>query len=398
MLKDLIKPNESKILLLVADGLGGMPNESGRTEMEAAPRAHLDELASKSSLGLTDPIATGVTPGSVPAHLALFGYDPHEFRVGRGAVEARGLDIKLIREDLCIRANFCTVDRATGVVTDRRAGRIPTAKNEELVARIRPAVAEIDGIEVLVHSGMEYRFVVVLRGKGLSTRISESDPEKEGFRPRPITALAWRAEKTSEVINGFLKRAADLIKDEEKANYILLRGYSKPPDLEPMNDRYWVKAACVAAYPAYKGLARILGMAVLDNDGTWEGELNAVEQNLDRYDFFFMHLKELDKLGEDGKFAEKVEQLGRLDALVPRITRMGFDVIVITGDHSTPAVLKAHSWHPNPFLLWSPWVRREGKTEFTERGCARGQLGRMPALEVMPLILANARKLAKFGA
>ncbi len=398
MLKDLIRPHAGRILLVVADGLGGAPNGDGVTEMEMARRTHLDELASKSSLGLTDPIETGVTPGSVPAHLALFGYDPHEFWVGRGAVEARGLDLKLMREDLCIRANFCTIDRKTGIVTDRRAGRIPTAKNEELVARIQSAMRKIDGIEVMVHSGMDYRFVVVLRGTGLSTKLGESDPEKEGLRPRPITALTWRAERTSEVINEFLKKATELIKDEEKANYILLRGYAKPPDLEPINDRYWVRAACVAVYPAYKGLARILGMDVLDCGDTWESELNAVEQNLDRYDFFFLHLKELDKLGEDGNFARKVEQLGKLDSLVPRITKMGFDVIVITGDHSTPAVLKAHSWHPNPFLLWSPWVRREGKAEFTERGCARGQLGRMSALEVMPLVLANARKLAKFGA
>jgi len=398
MLKDLVKPHESRILLLVADGLGGAPDASGKTEMETARRANLDGLAAESSLGLTDPIETGVTPGSVPAHLALFGYDPRECQVGRGAVEALGLDLKLLREDLCIRANFCTLDPATGLVVDRRAGRIPTAKCQELVARIQPAVTPIEGIEVLVHPGKDYRFVVVLRGKGISTRIIESDPEREGLPPRPITPLAWRAEKTSRVVNEFLNRAIGLIQDEMQANHILLRGYAKPPDLEPINDRYWIKSACIAAYPAYMGLARILGMAILDNDGTWQGELDALERNLDDYDFFFVHLKELDKTGEDGNFAGKVEYLEKLDSLVPRIRKLGFDVIVFTGDHSTPAILRGHSWHPNPFLLWSPWVRREGKTEFTERGCARGQLGRIPALEVMPLVLANARKLAKFGA
>lgn len=396
--KNLVEPNDKRILLLVADGLGGLPNETGKTEMETARMPNLDELARVSSLGLTDPVGSGITPGSGPAHLGLFGYDPVEHAVGRGVLEALGSGLHVTEHDLCIRANFCTLDPQTGKVTDRRAGRIPTTRNQELVARIVERVKRIEDTEVVVRSGKEHRFVVVFQGEGLSDKLSESDPQHEGRAPEPVRALVPAAEKTSRIVNEFIRIVAGLLKPEPAANYFLMRGFSMIPKIEPMAQRYGLKAACVAVYPMYRGLAQLVGMKVLETGETWESELETVEKLRVKYDFFFVHLKELDKMGEDSNFAGKVQYLEKLDALAPRIRGMDFDVLVITGDHSTPAVLGTHSWHPNPFLLWSPYVRREGAHGFSERNCARGQLGRMRATEVMPLLLANALKLKKFGA
>jgi 2,3-bisphosphoglycerate-independent phosphoglycerate mutase len=398
VVKNLIEPNDRRILLLVADGLGGLPDASGRTEMETARTPNLDELAKVSSLGLVDPIGSGITPGSGPAHLALFGYDPIEHQVGRGVLEALGSGLRVTDHDLCVRANFCTLDPASGMVTDRRAGRIPTAKNQELVARIVERVKRIEDVEVTLRSGKEHRFVVVFRGEGLSDKLSESDPQHENRAPKPVKALAPAAGKTSRIVGEFIRMAAEVLKPEPAANYLLMRGFSMIPGIEAMSERYGLKAACVAVYPMYRGLAQLVGMEILETGETWESELETVRKRMDEYDFFFVHLKELDKMGEDSNFAGKVQYLEKLDALVPRIRTLGFDVLVITGDHSTPAVLGTHSWHPNPLLLWSPYVRPEGSPGFSERTCARGQLGRMRATEVMPLVLANALKFKKFGA
>ena len=398
VLKGLVEPNDKRILMLVADGLGGLPDESGKTEMESARTPNLDELARVSSLGLVDPIGSGITPGSGPAHFALFGYDPVEHAVGRGVLEALGSGLRVTDRDLCVRANFCSLDASTGKVVDRRAGRIPTAKNLELVARIAAKVKCIEDVEVILRSGKEHRFVVVFRGPGLAQELSETDPQKDGKAPLAVRGLAPEAAKSERVVDEFLRSASALLKSEPVANYFLMRGFSMIPRIEPMAERYGLKAACVAVYPMYRGLAQLVGMDILETGETWESELGTVQKHMGEYDFFFVHLKELDKMGEDANFAGKVQYLEKLDALLPRIRSMGFDVLVITGDHSTPAVLGTHSWHPNPFLLWSPYVRQEGASGFSERTCSRGQLGRMRATEVMPLVLANALKLRKFGA
>lgn len=398
IIKSVVERNDKRILMIVADGLGGAPNETGKTELETARKPNLDQLAAESSLGMTAPIGPGITPGSGPAHLALFGYDPIAHEVGRGVLEALGIGFEITDKDLCVRANFCTLDRKSGRVADRRAGRIPTAENQELVARIGRQVKRIEDVEVIVRSGREHRFVLVFRGEGLSDRLTESDPQKDGREPTPIQPLATGAEKSSRVVNRFLEQAAKVLEPEPAANYFLLRGFSLAPKIVPLQERYGLNPACIAAYPMYRGLAQLVGMRILAAGDTWESEIAALEQHAAEHDFIFLHFKELDKMGEDGNFAGKVQYLEKLDALVPRIRRLGFDVLVVTGDHSTPAILKGHSWHPNPLLLWSPYVRTEGVTEFTEWACARGALGRMPATEVMPLVLANALKLKKFGA
>jgi 2,3-bisphosphoglycerate-independent phosphoglycerate mutase len=251
---------------------------------------------------------------------------------------------------------------------------------------------------VTLRSGKEHRFVVVFRGEGLSDKLSESDPQHEGRAPESVKALVPAAGKTSRIVGEFIRTAAEVLKPGPAANYLLMRGFSMIPGIEAMSERYGLKAACVAVYPMYRGLAQLVGMEILETGETWESELETAQKHMGEHDFFFIHLKELDKMGEDSNFAGKVQYLEKLDALVPRIRTLGFDVLVITGDHSTPAVLGTHSWHPNPFLLWSPYVRQEGVAGFSERTCARGQLGRMRATEVMPLLLANALKLKKFGA
>jgi 2,3-bisphosphoglycerate-independent phosphoglycerate mutase len=402
-LKPLLHKNERRILLIVADGLGGAPGPKGLTELEQAKTPNLNRLACVSSLGLTDPIGTGITPGSGPAHFALFGYNPIEPLVGRGVLEALGCGMEVRPADVCIRANFCTFDYKSGRVTDRRAGRLPTRDNQRLVARIQGRVSEIDGVRVMLKTSRDYRFAVVLRGKGLRENVTESDPQENNLPPAPIEPMAGHsrvAARTASIVRKFLARASDVIRSDLPANYILLRGFSRKPLFEPFAHRYGLRAACVANYPAYRGVARLLGMDVLpvEDDAAGPDKLAAVRRRWQDYAFFFVHLKQLDKLGEDGDFAAKVREIRELDRLIPTVLKLEPDVFALTGDHSTPSILEKHSWHPNPFLLWSPYVRQEGKARFTERDCARGQLGRMPAREVMPLLLANAGKLKKFGA
>jgi len=403
ILKSLKQINDKRILLIVADGLGGAPGTKGLTELETARTPNLDRLARISSLGLTDPIGTGIAPGSGPAHFALFGYDPVEPFVGRGVLEALGSGMDVKPSDVCIRANFCTLNCRTGLVEDRRAGRLPTEENIRLIRRIHARVPRIDGIQVILKTSRDYRFAVVLRGKGLSEHLTESDPQDVGLPPLPIKPLpghSQAAAKTARIVRRFVEKTSAVIRNDFPANYVLLRGCSRKPHFEPMTERYGLHAACVANYPAYRGVARLLGMDILpvDDDASWPEQLAVVRNHLDKYTFFFLHLKQLDGLGENGDFRKKVVRIRELDRLVRKASKLKPDVLALTGDHSTPAVLKKHSWHPNPFLLKSPYVIPEGKARFTERWCARGVLGRMRAGDVMPLLLANAGKLKKFGA
>lgn len=396
LLKSISIVSPARIVLLVIDGLGGLPDpKTGKTELETARTPNLDKLAAAGVCGFSDPVGPGITPGSSPGHLALFGYDPVAFNIGRGVLEAVGIDFTLQPGDVVARGNFCTVDKA-GLITDRRAGRITSEKCAELCRLLDGTV--IGNVKVMVSPVKEHRFVVVFRGEGLSSELSDSDPQQTGVLPKAVTALIPAATATARVANQFLVQAKVVLSKHFPANSMLLRGFSRRPGWPTLGEIYKLTPAAVASYPMYRGLARLVGMDVLSTGSSLEEEFQTLSQNYEKYDFFFLHIKGADSAGEDGDFARKVAVIEELDSLLPRLTSLNPDVLVVTGDHSTPALLKAHSWHPVPVLLYSRWCRPDKMKKFSESACISGGLGRFPAVEIMPLAMANALKLNKFGA
>ena len=395
-IKPISVPSSTKIVLLVMDGLGGLPSpESGKTELESANTPNLDQLSTKAVCGLIDPVRPGITPGSGPAHLALFGYDPVEYDIGRGVLEAVGIDFDLQPGDVAARGNFCSIDEG-GSVTDRRAGRISTEKCTELCQLLDGLV--IENVKIFVCPVREHRLVVVFRDKGLVADISDSDPQQVGVAPRVITALRPEAGRTASIANQFIAQSKTTLAEHYPANMILLRGFSQQPQFPPMSEIYQLKPAAIASYPMYRGLAKLVGMEVLQTGTGIEDEFLTLKQNYANYDFFFLHVKGTDSAGEDGDFDRKVRIIEQVDSALSEIINMKPDVIVVTGDHSTPALLRGHSWHPVPILLYSKWCRPDKVSEFSESACVLGGLGRFPATQVMPLAMANALKLTKFGA
>ncbi|MCE5186791.1 MAG: 2,3-bisphosphoglycerate-independent phosphoglycerate mutase [Planctomycetaceae bacterium] len=395
VVKSLLKPQGGKIVLLVMDGLGGLP-VNGRTELETARTPHLDTLAAEGICGLHQPIGTGITPGSGPSHLALFGYDPIQYEVGRGVLSALGVGFELEANDIAARGNFCTVDQ-NGVVTDRRAGRISTAKNEQLCKLLNQG--QFAPFQFFAQPEKEHRFVLVLRGEGLSDAIADTDPQETGLAPLAPKPLNDTARDTAELFSKYIRAARDILRRQSPANMILLRGFARRPQWPSFMERYGLRAAAIAGYPMYRGLGRLLGMEILEAEADLEAEWKTLETHWAGLDFFYLHVKGTDSAGEDGDFARKVGVIEAVDALIPRILQLNPAVVVVTGDHSTPAVLKAHSWHAVPVVVWSPVCRPDRVKEFGERACMNGCLGgQFPAVELMPLALANAERLKKFGA
>jgi 2,3-bisphosphoglycerate-independent phosphoglycerate mutase len=396
LVRELIEKNDSKIVLLVADGLGGLPVESGGpTELEAAKTPNLDALAVKGVLGSSIPIAPGITPGSGPGHLGLFGYDPVECLIGRGALEATGIGFKLGPKDVAVRCNFVTLD-AAGNITDRRAGRIPTEESGPLAVRLRQV--KIPGIEVFVEPVKEHRFCVVFRGEGLSGSVADTDPQKTGVPPLPPTPTEPSGQRTAEVARQFVAQAQKLLAGEAKANGLTMRGFAAAPHLPGYQEAFGLRAAAIAVYPMYKGLAQLAGMEIVGKPGSLQEEIDVLEQVWKDYDFFFVHFKYTDSRGEDGNFPEKVKMIEQFDAIVPRVMALRPTVLAVTGDHSTPAKMKGHSWHPVPVLLWADTCRPDDCRSFGEKECLRGGLGQFLAIYLMPQLLAHAGRLGKFGA
>ncbi len=388
--------NDSKIVMLVADGLGGLPQEpGGLTELETAHTPNLDALAKQGVCGSSIPVKPGIAPGSGPGHLGLFGYDPIKFLIGRGALEATGIGFQLVEGDVAIRCNFCTVD-ASGNITDRRAGRIPTEESAPLAVKLRQVA--IPGVEVFVEPVKEHRFVVVFRGKGLGGNVADTDPQATGVPPLAPRATAADSEKTAEVAAEFVRQAREFLADQPKANCCTLRGVSPKPNPPNYEEVYGLRAAAIAVYPMYKGLAQLVGMDIIGQAQTLEEQMEVLELNWDKYDFFFIHFKYTDSTGEDGNFDAKVKKTEEVDTCVPRIMALGPDVFICTGDHSTPAMLASHSWHPVPTLLVAKNCRTDPCEKFGEAECLRGGLGQFEAKYLMPLALANAGRLGKFGA
>ena len=392
---DSIASTPSKIVLLVADGLGGLPHpETRKSELETAQIPNLDALAGRSACGLTTPVEIGVAPGSGPGHLALFGYDPLKYFIGRGALEALGIGVDLQPGDVAARGNFCTVDDA-GLLTDRRAGRIATELSRPLCEMLNTIT--IPGVQLDVYPVQDYRFVLRLRGAGLSEDIEETDPQREGVAPRPARALSSDAETTAQIVQQFVAAAGQILAESEPANMVLLRGWAQLPNLPDFGGVYRLNPAAIAAYPMYRGLASVANMQIIPTGKTFADEVRTLRDNWDGHDFFFLHYKPADAAGEDGDFDAKVRCLEELDVHIPAILDLRPDVLMVAGDHATPAIMASHSWHPVPFMLHSPLTLGEGIDGFNERACGQGSLGRMPAQAIMLLALSHAGKLAKYG-
>ncbi|MBN1863057.1 MAG: 2,3-bisphosphoglycerate-independent phosphoglycerate mutase [Dehalococcoidales bacterium] len=396
LIKSLSQPSPAKIVLLVLDGLGGLPHpETGKTELETALTPNLDCLATEGVSGLAEMVSPGITPGSGAGHLALFGYDPLVFTIGRGALEAVGIDFKLEPGDIAARGNFATADQA-GLITDRRAGRISNEKCVELCRLLDGMM--VNNVKVLVRPVREHRFIAVFRGEGLSAGVTDSDPQQIGVAPKPVTALKPEAAGLAEVANEFIARARKALAGQHPANALLLRGFSPRPELPDIGKLGKLKPAAIAVYPMYRGLARLVGMEVLKTGSSLEDEFATLKERYNDYDFFFLHVKWSDSAGEDGDFERKVRVIEDFDKALPGLMELAPEVMVVTGDHSTPALLKGHSWHPVPVLLCSRWCRPDSANQFSETACLGGGLGHFPATQIMPLAMAHALKLSKFGA
>ncbi|MFC1905873.1 2,3-bisphosphoglycerate-independent phosphoglycerate mutase [Chloroflexota bacterium] len=394
-MRKLSKSTPSKIVMLVLDGLGGLPHpDTGKTELEAAVIPNFDKLASQSICGLSHPISPGITPGSGPAHLALFGYDPIKNVIGRGVLESLGIDYDLLKNDVAARGNFCTVD-SSGIVTDRRAGRIPTDESSKLCEAL--SKIKLNSVELNVLPVSEHRFVVVFRGEVLGANLNDTDPQQVGLPPLKAVGLSDEDQKTAALANEFVEKAKKVLSVSHPANMLLLRGFSKLPDIPDFDELFKLRAAAIACYPMYLGLAKAVGMktfkCVSDED-----EFSTLENLYNDYDFFYIHIKKTDTHGEDGSFDTKVEVIERIDALLSKLTGLNPDVIIVTGDHSTPAALKGHSWHSVPLLIYSRFCRKDSVQTFGETACLAGALGNLPAVDIMPLAMANALKLNKYGA
>jgi 2,3-bisphosphoglycerate-independent phosphoglycerate mutase len=397
-LQELIVPAKTKIVMLVMDGLGGLPLEpGGKTELETARTPNLDALAALSALGLSVPLGPGLTVESGPGHLALFGYDPHEYRIGRGVLEAVGIGFDLKPNDIAVRGNYCTVDEA-GVVTDRRAGRIPNEISKELSKLLTTRIEDVD---LFVETVREHRLAIILRGPGLSPKVSGTDPLKDGYPLLPIRVLDPEAGKTARLLSLFVERSCQVMEayqPKPPANMLLMRGIDQYPHFAAFPEVYGMRAAAIAVYPTYRGIAKLVGMQALPVEGgTTADEFTTLERYWNDFDFFYLHVKETDLAGEDGDFSRKVTILEGVDSLVPRLVALQPDVVIACGDHSTPAALKGHSWHPVPVLIYSKYALADGIAEFGERACARGSLGILPAKHIMAIALANAGRIMKWS-
>ena len=396
LIRELREPAATKIVMLVADGLGGLPfSPGGKTELETALTPHLDACARDGVTGLSVPVLPGITPGSGPGHLGLFGYDPLEYRIGRGILEALGINFAVGSKDVAIRGNFCTLG-ADGTITDRRAGRPSNEKNKAAVAKLRTIT--LPGVELFVEPVKEHRFVVVIRGDGLGDAVNDTDPQAVGVKPLAAEGKDEASKRTADVVNAFVAEAVKVLADEGPTNGVTLRGFARYPKIATFEQVYGLKAAAIAVYPMYKGLARLVGMDILDPGTTLQGQVDTLKKVWNDYDFFFLHYKYTDSTGEDGNFPAKVQMIEEFDKVIPQVRALKPDVLIVTGDHSTPSKMKSHSWHPVPTLLVSELARTDGVTEFNESACLRGGLGQFQAMHLMLLAMAHAGRLGKYGA
>jgi 2,3-bisphosphoglycerate-independent phosphoglycerate mutase len=409
LLSELSFDSDSKILFWVFDGVGGLPHpDTGQTELEAAQTPYLDALASRSACGGLEPYGAGITPGSGPGHLSIFGYPVGDFDLPRGVLEVLGAtdcyrngepveSFSLRRSDLAMRGNYATLDEDR-IVVDRRANNPSTDVSREWAIELSRELS-LDGYEIFVFPGKQHRFALVIRGEGLSSGLTDGDPQKTGLEQPAVEAERPEAERSATLVNDVISQASDVLGADGDANTVLLRGIGTPPDIPTLEELYGIKCAAIATYPMYKGIAELVGMDVIDVPSMDHAdEVKVLEENFDDYDFFYLHIKETDSYAHKGLFDEKVGVLEECDPLVQRALQLDWDAVVVTGDHCTPCVLKEHSWHPIPTMLWSPTVLVDEADAYTERKCSRGGLGIRPSRDILPLALAEARRMKKFGA
>jgi 2,3-bisphosphoglycerate-independent phosphoglycerate mutase len=396
LIAELRESSSTKIVLLVADGLGGLPLQpGGKTELETARTPNLDQCAREGVCGLSVPVLPGITPGSGPGHLGLFGYDPLEYRIGRGILEALGINFQVGAKDVAVRGNFCTLDVA-GKISDRRAGRPTTERCVAMVQKMRSIA--IPGVEIFVEPVKEHRFVVVFRGDGLGDAVNDTDPQAVGVPPLTAEGADEASRKTASVVNEFVRKAREVLAGDAPTNGATLRGFARYPKIQTMEEVYGLKSAALAVYPMYKGLARLVGMEILDAGNSLADQVATLQRVWGQHDFFFMHYKYTDSTGEDGNFPAKVDMIEKLDAVIPNILELKPDVLIVTGDHSTPSKMKSHSFHPVPTLIRAEMARTDAVTEFNESACLRGGLGQFEAKHLMLLAMAHAGRLGKYGA
>lgn len=396
LIRELREPAKTKIVLMVADGLGGLPIEKGGlTELETASTPNLDQCVADGVCGLSTPVLPGIAPGSGPGHLGLFGYDPLEYKIGRGILEALGINFQVTNRDVAIRGNFCTLG-PDGTITDRRAGRPTTERCVEIVKKLRSI--KVPGVEVFVEPVKEHRFVLVFRGDGLGDKVNDTDPQAIGVKPLMANGADAPSQKTAAVANEFLAKAVEVLRDEAPTNGATLRGFATYPPIATIQELYGLKSAAIAVYPMYRGLARLVGMEILDAGDSLTSQVERLKAAWNDFDFFFLHYKYTDSTGEDGNFPAKVLMTERFDSCIPAVRALNPDVLIVTGDHSTPSRLKAHSWHPVPTVLVADTCRPDNETAFGERNCLRGGLGQFQAKHLMLLAMAHAGRFGKYGA
>lgn len=396
LVRSLREASASKILLVVADGLGGLPlKPGGKTELETANTPNLDAAAREGVTGLSIPVLPGITPGSGPGHLGLFGYDPLEHQIGRGVLEALGINFPVGSRDVAIRGNFVTVD-ATGKISDRRAGRPTTERCIAMCAKMK--TIKIPGVEIFVEPVKEHRFVLVLRADGLGDKVNDTDPQAVGVAPLQAKGADAASQKTADFVNQFVAEAAKVLAADTPTNMVTLRGFARYPNISSMEDVYGLRSCAVAVYPMYRGLARLVGMNISECGTTLSEQVQTLEKLWSQYDFFFLHYKYTDSTGEDGNFDAKVKAIESLDAEIGKMRALKPDVFIVTGDHSTPSKLKSHSWHPVPTLLVANSCRFDGITSFSESSCLQGGLGQFQAKHLMLLAMAHAGRFGKYGA
>jgi 2,3-bisphosphoglycerate-independent phosphoglycerate mutase len=398
LIENLARENNTKIVLLVLDGIGGVQSgPNALTELQQAHKPNMDALAKRSICGLMNPIAPGITPGSGPAHFSLFGYDPVESLIGRGVLEAAGIGMEITHRDVATRINFATIG-ADGMITDRRAGRISSEECERLCAKLQSKIDLGKDVQVIIKPVKEHRAMVVLRGDGLSGEICDTDPQAEGLAPIPARGENPKAEKAAKLFNEVIGQAQKILSDEPKANFIMMRGFAGAKAYATMQERFKLNAYAIANYPMYRGVAGLLGMKLHPITKDVKTEFEALKEVYNDYDYFFMHVKYTDSRGEDGQYYEKIKVIEEVDTYIPMITALNPDVIAITGDHSTPTALASHSWHPVPVLIHAKNCRFDAVQTFDEIACIQGGLGIMNSVDMMAILLANAGKLLKFGA
>ena len=397
LISSLAVENDKRIVLLVLDGLGDCDNDGGGTALQQASTPNFDALASKGALGLLNPVATGVTPGSGPGHLGLFGYDPLIYRVGRGVLCALGIEFLLKPRDVAARLNICTID-ADGNVTDRRAGRISDDENRRVLDKIRDKLKSPKGVEVFLRTVAEHRALLVLRGNNLNEDIGETDPQQIGVPPLKANRPPYDKSPTAEIVQDLIDQVQEILSDEPKANMVLARGFAEFPHWPTFAERHKLKPAAVAGYPMYRGVARLVGMEVVSQPTAAKDVCIEAAKALKDYTFVFAHYKYTDKTGEDGDLPGKVRCIEDMDAALPALLAAEPDVLLITADHSTPPSMKTHSWHPVPVLMKAPHLRGGDGPTFDEITCRSGQIGTIRSCEIIPLAMAHAGKLEKFGA